>query len=145
MRQHETRLRMRGGENQAAVRVAALVGCVGTDVGGFGEQAARVREDMRAGGGDRFEAAAPACEQQETEFVLELLELLGQAGLRGVDAFGGEGDVEAGIGDGNEIAELGQGHVGGVGSGGDVWRWAGTAAQQQLGTGCMFISIALSA
>ncbi len=111
-RQHEARLRMRGGEDEATVAVAALVGGVGTDVGGFGEQAARMREHLDAGGGDAFEAAALACEQQETEFVLELLELLGQAGLRGVHAFGGLGDVEAGIGDGGEIAELREGHGG---------------------------------
>ena len=67
-----------------------------------------------------LQAAALAGEQQEAEFVLELLELLGQAGLGRVHALGGEGDVEAGIGDGDEIAELGQGHVGANRIGGDA-------------------------
>jgi hypothetical protein len=63
-----------------------------------------VGQHVLAGGRDRFEAAALALEQQEAEFILELLELLGQARLGGVDALGGQGDVEAGVGDGDQVA-----------------------------------------
>ena len=119
-RQHETRLRVRGGQDQSAAVLAALVGGVGADVAGFVEDAARVHQHALAGGGDRFQAAALAREQLEAEFVLELLELLGQAGLGGVHALGGQGDVEAGIGDGDEVAELGEGHVGADRRGGDA-------------------------
>ena len=64
-RQDEARLRVRRGQHQPAEAIAALVGGVGADVGGFGEQAARMREHLDAGGSDAFEAAALAREQQE--------------------------------------------------------------------------------
>ena len=46
----------------------------------------------------------------EAQFVFQLFELLGQARLGGVHALGRLGDIEIGIGDGNEVAQLGQGH-----------------------------------
>ena len=65
-----------------------------------------------AGGRDAFQAAALAHEQLEAEFVLQLLELFRQARLRGMHALGRERDVQPGIGDGDEVAQLGQGHGG---------------------------------
>jgi hypothetical protein len=73
---------------------------------------------IRARSSDRLQAAALAHEQQETQLVLQLLELLGQARLGGVHARGGQGDVQPGVGDGNQIAQLGERH--GAGSGGGV-------------------------
>src|SRR5450755_3327705 len=65
---------------------------------------------LAASDGDGVKTFALAREQAEAEFVFELLELLADAGLRSVDAFGGKGDVEAGIGDGGKVTQLGQGH-----------------------------------
>ena len=65
---------------------------------------------MLPGVGHRVEALALADEQLEAEFVLKLPELLAQAWLGSVDAFRGQRDVEAGVGDGNEIAQLGKRH-----------------------------------
>jgi len=65
-----------------------------------------------AGRGDALQAAATAGEQLEAEFVLQLLELLGQAGLGGVHALGRLGDVQPGIGNRDQVAQLGQCHGG---------------------------------
>ena len=94
--------------------LAAFVGGVTADVGDFGQHLARVLDHPHAGRGDALQAAALATEQLEAEFVLQLLELLGQARLGGMHALGRLGDVQAGIGDGDEVAQLGQGHGGGA-------------------------------
>src|SRR3546814_7266828 len=44
----------------------------------------------------------------------DLPKLLAQTGLSGVDALGGQRDVEAGVGDGNEVAQLDQRHGDGL-------------------------------
>ena len=50
--------------------------------------------------------AALAFEQLEAQLVLELLELLAHAGLRGVQHARGLGDVEIVLGDCDEVAQL---------------------------------------
>jgi len=89
-----------------------VVGGQRTDVAGLVEQAACVHQYVLARLRERRQAAALAGEQQETEFVFELLDLTRQAWLGGVHAFGGEGDVETGIGDRNEVAKLVECHAG---------------------------------
>ncbi|KAG1396487.1 hypothetical protein G6F59_013798 [Rhizopus arrhizus] len=106
-RQHEARLGVGGGQDQLALALAALVGGIGADVVGLGQHRAGAGDDLGPGRGDRFQAAPLAHEQQEAELVLQLLELLGQARLGGVHARGGQRDVQLGVGDGNQIAQLG--------------------------------------
>src|SRR3546814_4181566 len=76
--QHIAGLGVGGGQRQLPGVLAALVGRIAADVAGFVDDAPRVREDALAGGRDAFEAAALAHEQLETQFVFELLDLLGQ-------------------------------------------------------------------
>ncbi|MNS91771.1 hypothetical protein D3C72_1258800 [compost metagenome] len=109
-RQHEARLGVGGGQDQLALALAALVGRVGADVVGFGQHCAGAADHFGAGRGDRLQTASLAYEQQEAQFVLQLLELLGQAGLGGMHPRGGERDVQLGVGDGNQVAQLGQRH-----------------------------------
>jgi hypothetical protein len=107
---------MGGGQQQAPGVLAALVGGVAADVGGLGQDPARMLDHRHARRRHRFQAAPLAHEQLEAELVLQLLELLGQSRLGRVHAFGRHGDVEAGIDDGDEVAELGQGHRGETGN-----------------------------
>src|SRR5699024_7245209 len=109
-RQHEARLRMGREEYQLAMHVATQVGGQRTDGAGLFQDDAGAGDDLMPGGRDRAQALALACKQLESEFAFELLELLADARLRGVDALGGEGDVEAGIGNRNDITQLCQGH-----------------------------------
>ncbi len=109
-RQHEARLGMGGGQDQLALALATLVGRVGADVVGFGQHRARALDDFLARRGHRFQAASLAHEQQEAQFVLQLLELLGQARLGGMHAGRRQRDVEVGIGDRHQVAKLGQRH-----------------------------------
>ncbi len=109
-RQHEARLGVGGGQDQLALALAALVGCIGADVVGLGQYRTGAGDDLGAGRGNRLKAAALAYEQQEAKLVLQLLELLGQAGLGGMHARGSQRDVQLGVGDGNQIAQLGQRH-----------------------------------
>jgi len=88
------------------------------DVAGFGQYPPGMVEHLRAGGGQGLQATATPLEDQEPQLVLEPLDLLGKSRLRGVHASGGVGDVEAGISDGNEIAKLGESHLGRPGCGG---------------------------
>src|SRR5690348_5976726 len=88
------------------------------DVAGFGQYQPGMVEHLRAGGGQSLQATATPLEDQKPQLVLEPLDLLGKSRLRGVHASGGVGDVEAGISDGNEIAKLGESHLGRPGCGG---------------------------
>ena len=109
-RQHVTRLRVRGGDRQRA-------GVVLAQLRGQRLDAARLAHDLRgavdhlgAGVGRPHQRAALAFEQLEAELVLELLELLADAGLRGVQHARRLGDVEVVLGDRDEVAELDQFH-----------------------------------
>ena len=62
------------------------------------------------GGRHARQVAAVTHEDLESEFVLEQLDLLADARLRGVQLLGRGGDVEAGLRDGCEITELVQFH-----------------------------------
>ena len=70
----------------------------------------RAIDDLLPGRRDAREVAAVAHEDLESELVFEQLDLLADAGLRGVQLLGGGGDVEAVLGDGGEIAQLVQFH-----------------------------------
>ena len=111
-RQHETCLGMGGCDAQLALGFVAKIGGQGANVGGFSQDHAGAIDDLHTGGSDAFETLAFAREDLETEFVFQLLQLLGDAGLGRVDALGGESDVQAGIGDGDQIAELCECHDG---------------------------------
>ncbi len=67
------------------------VGGQRTDVGGFGEDDAGTFDHLTASHGDGVQALALAREQAEAEFIFQLLELLADAGLGGMDTFGGDG------------------------------------------------------
>src|SRR3546814_19934418 len=97
-RQHIAGLGVGGGQRQLPGVLAALVGRIAADVAGFVDDAPRVREDALAGGRDAFEAAALAPEQLETQFVSDLLTLLGPPGLGGVSAPGTKRAVQAASG-----------------------------------------------
>ena len=112
--QGEARLGVGGGDAQLAARLVAQVGGDRADVGRLGDDRAGAFQHVAAGVGHRVEALALAHEQLEAQLVLKLAQLLAQAGLGGVDALGGQRDVEAGVGDGNQVAQLGQGHGGGL-------------------------------
>src|SRR5690242_21933314 len=62
--------------------------------------------------GDRVQALALAIEQLKAQLLLQLLELLAETRLGSVHALGSQGDVEPGVGDRDEVAQLGQRHAG---------------------------------
>ena len=70
----------------------------------------RALDHLLASRGERVEALAAPREQREAELVLELLELLAQRRLRGVDLLRGLRDVESGIDDGEQAAQLHESH-----------------------------------
>jgi hypothetical protein len=110
-RQNEARLRVRRRDRQLAFLVATDVRRDRVHVARLGEDDARAPDHLVAGRGDFVEALALAREQLESELALELFQLFGKTGLGRVDAFGGERDVESGVGNGNEVSELREGHV----------------------------------
>jgi hypothetical protein len=71
----------------------------------------RAAQHLGAGNGQPLQTLAATAEDLEAELVLELAQLLGQPRLRGVDASRRDGDVHARIGDGDQAAQLGQGHI----------------------------------
>ena len=104
--QHVARLRVRGGDRQrAGVLAAKLVGHA-LEIGDFAQRAPRGGDHDLAGGRERREPLALAHENRHTELVLELTDLLADAGLRRKQRFGGVGHVEAVIDDGAQIFEL---------------------------------------
>ena len=111
LRQHVTRLRVRGGDGQrAAVRLAQLRGSA-ADVVHLAQDAAGARDDLLAGGGGAGQRATLALEELESELLLEQLELPADAGLRGVQLPCRGRDVEPVLVDRNEIAQLLKLHV----------------------------------
>ena len=90
--------------------VVALIGGESTDIHRLAQQFTRMHKHLRACRREIFKAAALAHEQQKTEFVFQLFELLRQSRLGRMDMLGRRGDVETGVGDRDEIAQLDQGH-----------------------------------
>jgi hypothetical protein len=109
-RQHEARLRMRGGQRQLAVRFFAQVRRQGADVACFVQDAAGTLQHLPAGRCHGVQTLAATGEYLKTQFAFELLELLADARLGGVNVVGGERDVKAGVGDGDNVAKLREGH-----------------------------------
>ena len=76
------------------------------------QRAARGGDDVVAGGRQRREALALAHEHAQPELVLELADLLADAGLRRVQRLGGVGHVEAVVDDRAEVFQLLEVHSG---------------------------------
>ena len=110
-RQHESRLGVRGGDDQFTIAVPAQVGCQGANVGRLGKDVACTRNHLRPRCGYGIQTFAPAQEHLETELVLKLAQLSGNTRLGGVHALRRHRDVQAGIGNGDDVAQLGQCHV----------------------------------
>ena len=90
LRQHVAGLRVRGGDGQrAGVLAAEFVGDA-LQVGEFAQRAARGRDHDYAGRRERGQALALAHEYRQAEFVLELPDLLADAGLRGEKGLRGD-------------------------------------------------------
>jgi hypothetical protein len=64
------------------------------------------RDHLFPGHGDAAEALALAREQLQPEFLLEELQLLADTRLGGIQPFGGRGDVQAVVGDRQQVFEL---------------------------------------
>jgi hypothetical protein len=94
-RQGITRLRMGGGNRQAAGGLLAEFLSGTLQVLGIVEHVLDDRHDQRAHLGQRRETFAGAHEQVHTEFFLQLADLPTHAGLRGVQHLGHFGEVEA--------------------------------------------------
>ena len=108
--QHVAGLRVRGRDRERAARlVLELLGQV-LDVADLAQDADRAVDHLLPGRRDPREVAPVAHEDLEAELVLEQLDLLADARLRGVQLLRRGGDVETGLGDGREIAELMQFH-----------------------------------
>ena len=108
--QHVTGLRVGGSDRERAARfVLELLGQV-LDVADLAQDAGRAVDHLLPGRRDPCEIAPVAHEDLEAELVLEQLDLLADARLRGVELLRRGGDVETGLGDGREIAELMQFH-----------------------------------
>ncbi len=101
---------MGGADGQLALDFTPKIGRQGADIAGFQQHLAGPGDDFHTGRGDCYQAAALAQEELEAQLVFQLLELLGQARLGGVHQLGRLGDIESGIGNRDQIAQLGQGH-----------------------------------
>jgi len=109
-REHEARLGVSGAQYQFALVFAALVGGITADVVSLGQHDPCTRNDRLPGGCHRIQAAPLAHEQPTAEFVFQLSELPGQPRLGRVHTSGRQRDVQSGIDNGEQIAQLGQGH-----------------------------------
>ena len=92
--QRVARLGVRGGDHQAAaVAVGELLGDA-LDVAGVDQHALDDRDQLPARLGQPEQALAAAHEQLDAELVLEILDVLADARLRGVQRIGDLGQVE---------------------------------------------------
>ena len=103
-RQHIARLRVRRADGQRAAAVALLLVGQALDALDFLEDLLGPLDDPLAGRGDPRQGAALAQEDRKAELVLELFELLADAGLRGMQPFRRRGDVEVVLDDRGEVA-----------------------------------------
>ena len=112
LRQHVTRLGVRGGDGQRTRLVLAQLRGQRLDAARLAHDLRGAVDDLGAGVGGPHQRAALAFEQLEAELVLELLELLADAGLRRVQHARRLGDVEVVLGDRDEVAQLYEFHRG---------------------------------
>src|SRR5574337_1152802 len=90
--QGEAGLGVGGRDAQFTAGFVAQVRGDRADVGGLGQDDSRAFDHLFAGMGDRVEALALAHEQLEAQLVLQLPELLAEAGLGCMDALSAEGN-----------------------------------------------------
>ena len=105
-RQHVARLRVRRRDRERALVLAPEFVADALQVADFAQRAARGRDDDFAGRRERGEPLALAHEDPHAELVLELPDLLADAGLRREQRLRRVGHVEAVIDDRAEVAEL---------------------------------------
>ncbi len=110
LRQHVARLCVRGRDRQRATLLVLEIVGKALDVLHLAQDPDRAVDDLLPGGSDARQVAAVADEDLETELVLEQLDLLADARLRRVQLLGRRRDVEAGLGDRGEVAQLVQFH-----------------------------------
>ena len=106
LRQHVPGLRVRGGDGQRpGVLAAEFIGDA-LQVGELAQRAARRGDDDDAGGRQCCESLALPDEDRKAEFVLQLPDLLADAGLRGEQRLGRDRNVEAVIDDSAQVSDL---------------------------------------
>src|SRR5690606_6875453 len=108
--QHVARLRVRRRDRQRAVELGREIAREALNVADLAQDLARAGDDLAAGRRDRGQALALAREQLDAELGLELLQLLADARLAGIQALGGRRDVEAAVDDSDQVFELLQRH-----------------------------------
>jgi len=112
-RQHVLRLRMRRGDAQfTAGRIAQVCG-QRANVRRLRNDGACTFDHLCTGRRHGVQALALAPENLETQFTFKLPELLGDAGLCRINAFGSLRDAQAGIDDRDKVTKLYQVHGGG--------------------------------
>ncbi len=94
MRQHIARLRVRGGDDELALLAIGELLAEPLDVGGVDQNALDDLDQLLAGVGQAEQALAAAHEQLDAELVLEVLDVLADARLRGEQRVGHLGQVE---------------------------------------------------
>ena len=109
--QHVAGLRVRRRDRQRAVELGREIARETRDVADLAQNLARPGDDLAAGRRDRGQALALAREELHAELGLELLQLLADAGLAREQPFGGRRDVQAAVGDADEVLELLQRHA----------------------------------
>ncbi len=95
---------MRRADRQRAAPVALLLFGQALDALHFLEDLQSPIDHPLTGRRDARQGASLAQKDRKSQFVLELLELLADAGLRGVQALGGGGDVQIVFDDRRQIA-----------------------------------------
>jgi hypothetical protein len=106
LRQHVTCLRVRGGDGEVSRVVLAQVGRQHLDVARLAHDLRGAVDDLGSRVRGTQQGASLAFEDLEAELVLELLELLADARLRGVQDARGLRDVQVVLGYSHEVAQL---------------------------------------
>jgi hypothetical protein len=97
---------VRGRDRQRTVLLGGEIAGEAADVLHFAQDLAGARDHFAARRRDRGEALALARKQLHAELGFELLELLGNARLAGIQPLGSRRDVQATVDDSNQILQL---------------------------------------
>ncbi len=111
IRQHVARLRMGGADRQAPLALIAQLRRQVPDALGLLQDLERPIDHLLPRRGDAREIASLAHEDLKPQLVLEELDLLAHARLRGVQLLRCGRDVETALGDGGEVTQLVQLHA----------------------------------
>ena len=111
-REHVARLGVRRADGERAAVLVLQVVRDALDVLHLAQDLHRPVDDLLAGGRDFRQRAAAADKDAEAELILEQLQLLADSRLRGMQLFGGRRDIQAALGDGSEVPELLEFHIG---------------------------------